>query len=238
MTTAINEQIKILAELQKLDGEIYHLKKELSGHPELQKAAEASFEKKKANFKKADEDVKGIQKKQKESELDLQSKEDKIKKLQGQLYQLKTNKEYSAMDLEIKGLIADKSLLEEDILRFLDAVEEAKGKLAKEKELLAVEEKKFKEETDALKKQAAQLGSEIAGIEERRKQFVPNLDPRLVSQYERILTKREGLALAAVKNNACGGCHLELPPQIVNEISMHDKIITCEQCARILYAPA
>ena len=65
----------------------------------------------------------------------------------------------------------------------------------------------------------------------------PNIDARLLSQYERILKSREGLALVPVMNNACGGCHMGLPPQVVNETQQHEKWIVCESCARILYWP-
>jgi predicted nucleic acid-binding Zn-ribbon protein len=76
---------------------------------------------------------------------------------------------------------------------------------------------------------------EIKQWEEKRKVYPPNIEPRLLAQYEKILKSREGLAVAPVQHNACGGCHLGLPPQIVNEIHLSDKVIVCESCARILY---
>ncbi len=237
MVTAFTEQIKQFVELQKIDSEIFKMKKELAEHPALEKSAQGAFEKKKASLKAAEEEQKTHQLKQKEKEIELQSKEDRISKLQGQLYQLKTNKEYSAMDLEIKGSKADKSLLEEEILRLLDTVDAAKSKCAKEKEFLAAEEKKFKDEMDVLKKRAAELSAALAERDDSRKAFVPNVDAKLLSQYERILTKREGLALVPVLNDACSGCHLELPPQVINEVHIQDKLIFCESCARMLYWP-
>ena len=138
MPTVIHEQIKILVELQKIDAEIYFLKKELGTHPALKQKIEADFEKKKVHLKAAEDELKAVQLKQKQKEGDLQAKEEKIKKLQGQLYQLKTNKEYSVMEMEIKGLKADNSVLEEEILKLLDVVDLSKAKCAKEKEFLAV----------------------------------------------------------------------------------------------------
>lgn len=235
MPTAINEQIKILIELQKIDSEIYKLKKELAAHPVLAKKLEEDFEKKKSHLRAAEDEAKAAQLKQKELEGDLAAKEEKIKKLQGQLYQLKSNKEYSAMELEIKGLKADKSVLEEEILRLLDSVETVRGKVSQEKEKLSGEEKLFKDEVGAMKKRAEEIGAELAVLEDKRKHYTPNVEPRLTAQYEKILRSREGLALVPVKNNACGGCHLGLPPQVVNEIQIQDKLIVCESCARILY---
>src|SRR3989338_3159679 len=229
------EQIKSLIELQKVDADAYRVRKELVAFPAQQKKAEDAFDKKKAGLKAAEEAQKATLMQQKSKEGDLLSKEEKIKKLQAQLYQLKTNKEYSAMELEIKGLKADQSLLEEEILVLLDKVEQAKAGAAKEKELLGVEEKKLKDTVDALKKKAGELGAALKELEEKRKTYLPRVDAKLLSQYERILKSREGLALVPVMNNSCGGCHLELPPQAVNEIQMQEKVIICESCARILY---
>jgi len=237
MSTTINEQIKILVELQKIDAEAYLLRKDLSTHPELQKQSVAEFEKKKTRTKAAEDALKALQLKQKQKESDLASREDKILKLQGQLYQLKSNKEYSAMDHEIKGQKADKSLLEEEILTILDAADQAKADLVKEKEALTKEEKTHQAELDSLKIRSAELIAAIEAEEHKRKSYVPNIEPRLLSQYERILKSREGLALVPVVNNSCGGCHLGLPPQVVNETQQHEKMIICESCARILYWP-
>ena len=237
MPTAINEQIKILIELQKIDGQTYRLKKELSAIPLEQKQIDQTFEKKKAHAKAAEDEVKGMQMKQKQKEGDLASREEKISKLQAQLYQLKNNKEYSAMEFEIKGHKADKSVIEEDILRLLDAVDQTKAALSREKEILAGEEKKYREAGEALKTQASEIEKKIQEQEEQRKIFVPNVERRLLSQYERLLKGLEGLALVPVVHNSCGGCHMELPPQVVNETQQHEKWILCESCARILYWP-
>lgn len=235
MTATINEQIKILAELQKIDIQIYGLKKELEAHPALQKKADEEFERKKSSVKIAETQLREIQVRQKGKENDLLAKEEKVKKLQSQLYQLKSNKEYSVMDLEIKGLKADNSLLEEEILKMFDAVEAVKGVVAAEKQRLGSEEAKFKEAFEMLRKEGERIGALVAEFDEKRKSYLPNIDSKLLTQYEKLLKSREGLALAPVKNNSCGGCYLGLPPQVINEIQMHDKLMVCESCARILY---
>ncbi len=238
MTTTIHEQTKILIELQKIDARVFQLKKELFSHPARQKDLEAVFEKKKSNAKAAEGTLKAAQLQQKQKEGDLAQREEKILKLQGQLYQLKSNKEYSAMELEIKGFKADKSLLEEDILRLLDTVDAVKTMVAKEKEALSSEEKKFQADLAELNKKASELQIAISAEEEKRKTYTPNIEVRLLSQYERILKSREGVALVPIVNNACGGCHMGFPPQVVNEAQQHEKWIICESCARLIYWPS
>lgn len=235
VSTPLIEQIKLLVEVQKIDAKIFELNRELAQFPSIQKKLEDDFEKKKVTLKKTEENLKTHQIKQKEKENDLASSEEKIKKLQGQLYQLKSNKEYSAMDLEIKGLKADKSLLEEEILNLLDVVEQIKSGVTKEKELLGQEEKKVKDELAKLKKKTDEIKQSTSEYTESRKTYTPNIDQKLLSQYERVLAKRDGLALVPVRNNSCGGCHMELPPQRVNEVQLQEKLLVCESCARILY---
>ena len=235
MVIAINEQIKNLVELQKFDGEIYRLKTEIAVLPSRRKKMELDSEKKKAGLRAAEEQLKGIQLSQKQKEMDLQTREEKIKKLQGQLYQLKSNKEYTAMELEIKGLKADKSLLEEEILELLDRMDQVKTKVAQEKELFSADEKKAKEELEVLKKGEGEAQQKVSELQEKRKVHLPNIDVKLLVQYEKVLKSREGLALVPVRNNACSGCHMSLPPQVVNEIQLQDKLVVCESCARILY---
>ena len=62
-------------------------------------------------------------------------------------------------------------------------------------EVLAVEEKQFKAELAELSKKAVELQQSLTAEEEKRKTYTPNIEARLLSQYERILKSREGLAL-------------------------------------------
>ncbi len=238
MAATFADQVKVLSDLQKVDTEIHKLKNSLAEHPAQQKKIESVFDAKKVHLKTAEDELKTAQLKQKEKEIDLGSREDKIAKLQTQLYSLKTNKEYQTMDLEIKGLKADKSVLEDEILRLMDGIETVRAKVNQEKAALATEEKATKEQLEALKKQTADLQAQLTSLDEKRKSFLPSIDPKILPQYERILSKRDGLALVPVMNNSCGGCHLELPPQLINEVQMQDKVLTCESCARILYWPS
>ena len=74
-------------------------------------------------------------------------------------------------------------------------------------------------------------------MEAERARAVPGVDPKILKQYDRILTNRDGMAIVGVKDSACSGCNMSVPPQVVNLIKMYERIITCEVCNRILYIP-
>lgn len=232
------EQLKALLDLQKIDSRVYLLERELDGKPREKKALEDAFTARQ-NFAKASEQkLKELQMAQKERENELLTKETNIKKYQTQQTQVKTNKEYSSLTREIGGLKADCELFEEEILKLMDEIEQRKKVVEDDRRRLAEEEKKFKAEAVKCDARAEAIRAETATLTTERRVFLPLVEKALVAQYEKILKKREGTAVVPVVNESCGGCHMTMTPQTVNEIRIGEKMIVCESCGRILYENA
>ena len=221
--------------LQALDTQLYRLRREREAKPKLIEVLETRRNEEEAAVKAIDEKLKANQVKRKQKELDLSSKEEGIKKLQTQLYQLKTNKEYQTMQQEIEGQKADNSRIEDEILMLMEEAENLNKDLAKEKALFADAEKHLNEDKKQIEAEIASLDGGISALEAQRKEITASVDKKVLAHYEKVLTNRDGLALAAVKSHSCQGCFMNLPPQVINEIKMKDKVVTCESCARILY---
>src|SRR3989338_7425340 len=119
------DQLELLKQLQELDGQLYRLHQQQEGKPRELERLEALVAAQAARVAGAEERMKTLQLAQKHKEVELQSREEQVKKLQGQLFQVKTNKEYTVMQREIETLKADNSVLEEAILKGLDAIEQA-----------------------------------------------------------------------------------------------------------------
>ena len=234
-TKKINEQIEFLKKLQVIDIEIYALKEEKSDMPEKIKSLEELLEAKKKGIKDTEGILKNLQLKLKENEISLQEKEEHIKKLQIQLYQLKSNKEYSAMLTEIGSLKADGSLIEDEIIKMMDEIENVKKKVAEEVALFKKEEFNAQKEKDAIGLRIRELDARLAELSEQREKIVPNIERDIRHRYERVLENRGGVAIVPVQDGACGGCHMNLPPQIVNEAKLKEEIVACGSCSRILY---
>lgn len=234
-TKSISEQIKTLIQLQAIDSQIYQLNDEKRQLPLWFENLKNEFKTKELGLKNAEENYKKLLITHKEKEVDLQAKEDSIKKYQIQLYQVKTNKEYSSLKNEIEGIRADNSLLEEEIIKLLDEIDKAKAEVDKEKVRLHEEEEKLKAEENRFKESIKAIEEKLKLLDNERRVLSPNIEKNILSKYERVLKNKNGLALVSVIDDACGGCHLNLPPQVINEITMRTKIIICESCARILY---
>ena len=231
----IRDQIKRLVDLQKIDFEIYNLKRELKEKPDFLVQLKEKFESTKDGLKKLEDKLKTLLVDRKARELELQSKEGDITKANTQLSSLKTNKEYQAKLSEIEHMKADKSVIEEKILILFDEGDSINALIAKEKQAVAEEEKKFlaqKKEVDDLVKE---IEDKLKVLESKRGQISPEINPAYLNRYERILENKGGLALVPIKAHSCGGCFMNVPDQVINEIKMRDRFIFCEMCARILY---
>ena len=229
------DQLELLKRLQRVDGELFHLRRQQEEKPRELEQANARLGAQEARVKAAEERLKALQLSQKEKEGELQTHEANVKKLQGQLFQLKTNKEYTAMQREIDSLKADNSLLEEAILKAFDAIDQATKERKHEQDVLAEEQERLHAERQRIEGELAVINEGIARLERERQGLVPDVPPATLRVYERVLEMREGLALVPLMDESCGGCHRRLPPQVINEVHLKARLVSCENCNRILY---
>ena len=232
---SIKDQLKRLVEIQAIDSEIYALRKNLLEKPLLVEGLRQKFEEKKAGLKSLEDKLKNLQVERKAKELELQVKEGDITKSNTQLFSLKTNKEYQTKLAEIESFKADKSVIEEKVILLSDETDAVAAEIDKEKKFLAEEERKYLQQKKETEDEVKALQDKLAVLDAKRKQISPEVDKVFLSRYERILENKEGLALVPVVGSACGGCFMNTPPQVINEIKMHEKLVSCEMCARILY---
>jgi uncharacterized protein len=155
--------------------------------------------------------------------------------LQTQLYSLKTNKEYQAMLSQIENAKADASQVEDKILELFEQADSLKTEVGQETQKLKTQENIFFSRKKNIEDRIKEIDGRVAQLEAQREQIIPDIDPKILSQYERILLNRDGLAIVGVKNNSCQGCNMFVPPQVINLIKMYERIVTCEVCNRILH---
>ena len=229
------DQLEQLKRLQTLDGELFRLRRQQQEKPLELEQAEAQVSAQDARVKAAESRLSALQLSQKEQEIELQTREANVKKLQGQLFQVKTNKEYTTMQREIDTLKADNSLLEEGILKTFDAVEQATKERQREQAQLTKQQGWLRVERERIAGELAEIEGQIARLERDRQGLTPDVPPKALATYEQVLEIRDGLALVPLVNDACGGCHRRLPPQVINQVYLKADIVTCESCNRILY---
>lgn len=231
----IGEQLSTLLKLQEVDAKIYaHLRSKKMKPLELE-GIRLKREGQLLAVQSAEKRLSELQLHRKEKEMDLEAKEGTIKKYQIQLYQVKTNKEYQSLQKEIEGLKADNSVLEEEILHLMEEVDREKSMLTEQKGILSSLEGELKREGERIQREIEAIDQDLVHFKEKREEMIPELDRKLLERYDKILLAKEGVALVPIEGNSCSGCHMSLPPQVINEVQLQEKLVTCESCSRILY---
>ena len=235
-TKTIGEQLASLLRLQEIDAKLYALLRQKKEKPLELEASRKRRDAQKGLLTQQEKGVTELQMKRKTREVDLETKEGAIKKYQTQLYQVKTNKEYQSLQKEIEVLKADNSVLEEEILKLMEEVDQKKGDLLKQKEALAAFEADLARDEKRISDEISAIDKDLAAFKEQRESFVPTVERKLFQQYDRILAAKEGLAVVPIEgDSSCGGCHINLPPQVINEVQLQERVVVCGNCARILY---
>ena len=158
-----------------------------------------------------------------------------IKKYDEQQMNVRNNREYDSLSKEKEYQSLEIQLAEKRIKEFADDLEIKKAKTDQAKEMLEqsitnLEVKKS--ELDDIIKETQVEEEELA---KKSESFEKDIEGRLLKAYKRIRgNARNGLSVAPIERDACGGCFNKIPPQHQMEIKTHKKIIVCEYCGRIL----
>jgi len=232
----MNEQIKYLIQLQNLDSKIIRLEEERKELPQRKEEEKLVYENFKNKIEGLNQELKELKVRQKEKEVDLESREGEIKKLQLQLYKVKDNKSYSLLQQEINSKKADNSIIEEETLELLDEIDRKEKEIKQDKEELNKTKEVMEKKLHQIDQRIDELNKRIDELEREREKIVPLIDSSILAKYEKILrNKKDSIAIVSIKDGTCQGCFMTLPPQLINEVEMGKKIVTCENCSRILY---
>jgi len=178
-----------------------------------------------------------LQKERRRLEAELMGIEAKIGKYQGQLLDVKTNKEYQAMLHEIEGCRRERAALDEKILLEMEEAEKRNALLRSLDERL----KEKRRRTDEGKKRLGETLRELEAERERlltdHKRLKEGIPPHFLDPFMKVARQRKGLALVAVREELCGGCHVRVMPKLIQQVRRAEGLIACDSCKRFLYVP-
>lgn len=229
------EVIEKLLTLQDRDRKIFRVRAELANmEPERQ-----SLDGRKNDRQAALDDAKlksnQIETARKELELEVDAKKLLIEKYSLQQFQTKKNDEYRALGHEIEGCKTAISNLEDQQLELMEQADEAVKKTGAANEE-AKEASKLVESQKALLNEREQtLEKELAELESNYDSLTEEVDPSVLSRYQRIRKQKRDSSVVGVERSVCGGCHMKLPAQIVISCQQQKEIVCCLNCGRILY---
>ncbi|KPL16722.1 MAG: hypothetical protein AMJ92_12520 [candidate division Zixibacteria bacterium SM23_81] len=231
----MRETLSMLTRLQEIDNtldQLAHSKVDLPGEIEMLKGQVQELE---DGIAEGETKLSELEKERRQEELGLEMAQDKLKKYQQQLYRIKTNREYDAIQAEIDAQKTKISEYEENILDLMTTSEELTETLQQRREELDNLKAENAPQWERLEKELSSIEDRMAIERDERKKVTVRLKRGVLAAYERIRVGKSGQAIVPIRKRACGGCFTTLPPQTIQEVRRTDRIITCENCGRIIY---
>jgi predicted nucleic acid-binding Zn-ribbon protein len=176
-----------------------------------------------------------IETERKESELQVAENQERIKKYSLQQFQTKKNEEYKALAQEIEHCKEEINKLEDQQLEFMEQAEAIQKKIAAHNESARETKQMAEGKITELNQRESVLKGELTHLSEKRVQLAGKVDETLRARYERLLKHKGEKVIVGVEHEACGGCHVILPRQIIIACQSNTEVITCPNCGRLLY---
>ncbi len=232
----MDAQLVTLIDLQAFDTRIAALEAEAARLPKQIDALHAALAdaKKTLETLKAKADLTKKDLRTKEKDLDVVTA--KRAKAEARLWEVKNNTEYSAVLAEIEAIKQEKAKGEEEILTLMELQERLIVDVREAEARFKTREEQARHDEAVIRKTLAAVEAELAVVRAERDSRARELPRSLLTDYEKILKARGGVAVAAVTSAAvCGGCRVSIRPQAIQELKAAGAPMLCESCGRYLY---
>lgn len=122
--------------------------------------------------------------------------------------------------------------IELEVMERLEVAEKRTAALAAEQERLAVSV----DDAERRRIEALQaIDKDVEFARRQRETVIPEISEELLTFYEQLRAKLDGIGAVAIKQRRCDGCRLDLSATDVERIreTAEDEVIRCEECRRI-----
>ncbi len=236
MASVPSEQLLRLVELQELETELLKNRRLLAQVDEKVAGLNASLKEFEDAIETKAARTKELQQQYRTWESEVQDNGIRIQKSQEKLRSVKTNKEYQSGLKEIDELKSKSTSIEDNMIQCLEEIETAESELAEvqtdynqQQQHLLAEKESILQEADRTRAAMGKLQSQQDGLSRQ----VPD---RLLDIFNRVKSQQpDGCAIVRVLGAVCQGCHMNIPPQMYNELQREDSLKMCPSCERIIY---
>jgi len=231
----VEDQLRLLVRLQELELAIKRFEDAIAAKPHELDPLTRARDEARAAVAQHRKELEDLERQRRQLEAEITQEQYNLQKAQRKLFEVKTNKEYTAMLSEIEAFKRKITDHEDTVLQLMELTELHKQQLQELDRQTAEEEGKLTERRRQNEAELAVLQKLLAERRQQREEAMQQLDRPVLELYQRLLNLRKGLAVAGIKDGACQGCFVTLPPQLIQEVRRNDRIMTCSYCHRILY---
>lgn len=227
--------ILLLIELQECDSQLVMLLARKKNLPEKMDKLDTEFltfkDEIEQNKKKYDQ-LKSLHT---DKEKEIKKLNENVAKAKEKLLEVKNNKEYLAMLKEIEVAESSCGDVETEIISILEELDKVSLLAKKDEESLNQQKKKYEEEKKMIEADLNTIDEDFVKWEQKRNDLRKKIPGDLLAKYEKIKNRNNGVGVISVWKEVCNGCHMNIPPQLYNELQKSLELISCPNCNRIIY---
>lgn len=236
MPTNIRQQISMLVKLQDVELSIRRIEQDLSQVQGRTAELDAQLNDFISAIESGKAHLQELTKRIRSLESDLQVNQGRIEKSQEKLRSVKTNKEYQSGLKEIDDLGAIASKIEDEILAGMEQVEAANALVRDHQTRFDAQAGLIRAEKENVLQDAERARQQLEGMKVDAAGLATQISAEALTLYRRVKAKKaNGVAICAVAASVCRGCHVNIPPQMYNELQRVDRLKNCPNCERIIY---
>jgi predicted nucleic acid-binding Zn-ribbon protein len=232
---ALKEQLKSLARLHHLDGELGEISKRHEAITEQIAGIKEAVVALESDLQMQMDGVEDTVKLRRSQEAELKAHGDIISRAKGKMAGVKNAREYMAVEREVESARRASSSVEDQILQLIEAEETSKEALGSREAKLSELKGMAEAQSATAEAEAAQLGKRLEKVNAAREVILSEVRPQLLARYNRINSVHTGSACAPVVDGSCGACNMHLPAQLFNILIRAQTLETCPSCKRIIY---
>jgi predicted nucleic acid-binding Zn-ribbon protein len=231
----LKDKLLALAELQKVDLEIAHLRKSAEVWPKEMQELERQLAAGRAGVEAERARAADLERQRKELEQNITAERDKVKKWEHRLSEQRSTREYAALAREIDIARKANVTMQEEVAALTRSLNEARELVkGKEQELLQ-QQARIGAEIQQLRQRMNASETQVAELNKRRSAAAHKVDATLLRRYDAVRKKRLP-AMVAVVGGRCTGCNMNIPPQLYNTLCATLGVDVCPSCHRIIHA--
>jgi len=225
---------KLLA-LQDCDQQRLSLEGQLRALPREVAAEEQQIAGEKVAIERARGELQEFEVKRKSLETDIAAAGEQLGRYKSQQLLVRKNDEYQALGVEIGHAQAQIDTLEEEELKVMYAIDDAKRRFAAAEAELKQNIAGHEVRIRMLREREVHLHAELQAAQAAVAAARGQLDEAALHAYDRLVDKPGQPVVVPIHEGKCGGCHLKISFNVDSETRKKDKLVTCDQCGRIVF---
>ncbi|MFN3265346.1 MAG: zinc ribbon domain-containing protein [Deinococcales bacterium] len=226
--------LELLSTIQAMDLELDKLRLDEASIPTELKAARDEKIRLEAALVKLRQEHMAVRRKLSEAELELASLGQQLKRAEHDQQHASSAKEqgqYASRAVSLRDEIND---LTDDTLPLTEKLDE----LNKQIEDIGIEldelEPKLAHFESLDDERIRELQKQYAGQQQKRDELAKGIDEKVLRDYDQVRKAKKGIGFVRIVAGKCGGCKVQLTPNIVQRVRAGQFPVKCQSCGRIL----